>query len=68
MYVLIEMEGLDVRGVSVYADRASADAAFDTRAYAEHALEDTDLSLECPGTLRFAGDDVWAVQLVQAEP
>jgi hypothetical protein len=67
MFVLVETADVDVLGVHVFTDRDKADACF-TR-FAEdngaHEWPLDELSNECEGTLRLAGDDSYAVQLLE---
>lgn len=68
-YVIIETSDIEIMGVHVRLTRESADAAFKQIADENQASEWPlhCLTCEAEGTLRLAGDDVYAVQLLEVK-
>lgn len=70
MFVLIETQDVELVSVRLFSDRAAANGEFERAAENEKLIEH-DLTLfpyECTGTIRLAGDDARAVQLLDLTP
>jgi hypothetical protein len=67
MFVIVQMEDVELTGVELFGERDTANERFDEIAYAGSLMEwdDDDLKHECVGTIRGAGDDVESVQLLE---
>lgn len=68
MFLVIQLTEPDVAGATLYHYRVDADRNFDAICEEDGLQESPDVSVEAPGTLRIAGDDVVAVQLFEIEP
>lgn len=64
MFVVLKFGVGDLRRIWLFGNRTDANYCFDQHAEGqEYNIED--LKDECVGTLRMAGDDIYAVQLVE---
>jgi len=70
VYVLIEMEDVELKGVQLFVDGVTAQQVFKELAQENRAAEvsPVDLQHELMGTLRLAGDHVYSVQLLSLTP
>jgi hypothetical protein len=70
MFVLIETVDIDVIGVKLFHTRELAEATFERLAAASDIQEFdvAELGGEAQGTIRFAGDDAYALQLLEVTP
>jgi len=64
VYTLIETEDIEIRDVRHYSDPAVATAYYE-RFCERHHLDDAEVDQEVTGTLRLAGDDAHALQLIR---
>ena len=68
VFIVLETADVELVGASVFSALPEAVQCFD-RLCVENDVPDEDVTpLELSGTLRIAGDDSYAVQLIQREP
>lgn len=70
MFVLIETADVDVLSVALFTNKTEAEARFEALAEQHRVSEwpDEDCTYEAAGTLRLAGDEAYAVQLLEVQP
>jgi len=69
MFVIVQMEDIELTGVALLSDRQAADERFEKIAVAGELIEwgEDDLKRECVGTIRVAGDDAESVHLLELQ-
>lgn len=66
IHIVIEMTDVELLGVRPYLDKEKAEADYE-KTVEENQMTEESLEGEIGGTLRIAGDDVHAVQLIVRE-
>jgi hypothetical protein len=67
VFVVVQTSDIELIGLDVFQDGVEAARCFDELCGANQVIEDLNLTHELPGTLRIAGDDAYAVQLIQRQ-
>lgn len=65
VFIVMQTVDIEVIGLNVFHDGVEAARCFEDLCDRNQAIEENNLTHELPGTLRIAGDDAYAVQLIQ---
>ena len=65
VFIVVETADIELVGLNVFHDGSEAARCFDNLCDRNQVIEEHSLTHELPGTLRIAGDDAYAVQLIQ---
>ena len=67
VYVLIETADVEILGIDLFSSEETANKHFDACLEENEVIEETNLEDELDGTIRFAGDEAYAIQLLKRE-
>jgi hypothetical protein len=65
VFIVLQTADIELIGLNVFQDRIEAARCFDDLCDRNQVFEEHNLIHELPGTLRIAGDDAYAVQLIE---